>query len=204
VRYLVYIIVLTFFIGCFAEQPEPKGPKYIMQECEKKKPCPKAPSCKKCETAKACKPITIYKEYKKLILGEVEEVYLSAYNISLEARIDTGAQTSSIHAKNIVSFERDGKKWVRFTILDNDKKEIELKKPVVKTIKVKRHGQYAQDRFVVHMRMNISNLSHYIEVSLNNREDYKYLVLIGRNFLRGNAIVDVSLKHTHPAIREDK
>ena len=213
---ILSIVLMAFiFLGCTPKAPEPKIiEKIIIKEpsvIEKTvyievptEPCPKIEPCKKCKPCakpKICKPITIYKEYKKVVLGEVEEVYLPAHHIFLKARIDTGAQTSSIDAQNITAFERDGKKWVRFEVGEGDKKLL-IKKPLVKTIKVKRHGQEAQDRYVVNMRLNISSLSHHIEVSLTNRSQYKFPVLIGRNYLQGVALVDISLQYTKPPIKE--
>ncbi len=50
------------------------------------------------------------------IIGGVETVYVPPFEIPFQARIDTGAETSSIDAKNIRPFERDGEKWVSFDI----------------------------------------------------------------------------------------
>jgi len=51
----------------------------------------------------------------KMIIGEVENVRLVPPNIILKARIDTGAKTTSIDARNITPFERDGKQYPRPT-----------------------------------------------------------------------------------------
>lgn len=166
--------------------------------------CPKVHPCAPCPKEKPCKPIIIYKEPSNVIIGELEEVYLPVYKAFLKGRIDTGAQTSSVHAKEIVPFERDGEKWVRFKVIDNQKGEIQIKKPIVKTIKVKRHGEESQERYVVHMRLNVSSMSQYIEVSLTDREQYKYPVLIGRNFLQGNALVDVNRRYTKAPTKDSK
>ena len=48
----------------------------------------------------------------------MEHVYISPPGILLTARIDTGATTSSIDARNIEPFERDGKRWVRFEVIN--------------------------------------------------------------------------------------
>jgi hypothetical protein len=146
----------------------------------------------------------IYKDYDKVGLGEVEKVYFPAHKLMLDARIDSGAKRSSMHAENIVSFERDGKNWVHFEILNKKNERIQVKKEVVKTIKVKRHMQEGQERYVVKMRLNISSLSYLVELSLTDRGQYEYPVLIGRNYLKGNAIVDVAKKYTQKPIKENK
>jgi len=210
-RVLSVIFIAFIYLGCTPKevQPKPIEPQVIEKVIIKEpsviektvyvempqEACPKVHPCAPCPKAKACKPITIYKEYKKVVLGEMEEVYFPVHRISLNARIDTGAQTSSLDARNIVAFERDGKNWVRFEI-GRGENTIQVKKPIVKTIKVKRHEEKAQDRYVVHMRLNISSLSNFIEVSLTDRSQYKFPVLIGRNYLQGNALVDVNLQYT--------
>ena len=208
-------LLVFIFLGCSPKLQEPEPAKEIIIKepsiIEKtvyvempKEACPQPEPCKPCAKIKPCKPITLYKEYKKVVLGELEEVYFPVHDILLNARIDTGAQTSSVGAENIVPFERDGKQWVRFEILDANNNAIKIKRPIVKTIKVKRHGEKAQERYVVHMRVNIASLSNYIEVSLSDRRQYKFPVLIGRNYLQGNVLVDVSQQYTRKPNKDNE
>jgi len=130
----------------------------------------------------------------KMIIGEVENIRLVPPNVVLKARIDTGAKTTSIDARDITPFERDGKQWVRFVCMDG-KKEHTLERKVIKTVQIKRHDEKAQDRYVINMRIVLGNVSQLIHVNVNDREAYAYPVLIGRNFLRDYFIVDVAKKH---------
>lgn len=133
------------------------------------------------------------KSDSKKIIGEIENVRLVPPDIVLKARIDTGAKTTSIDARNITPFERDGKQWVRFVCKDGEK-EYTIEKKVLKTVQIKRHGKESQDRYVVKMRVILGDVSQLISVNLNDRESYTYPVLIGRNFLRDFFIVDVAKK----------
>ncbi len=130
----------------------------------------------------------------KMIIGEVENVRLVPPNVVLKARIDTGAKTTSIDARNITPYERDGKQWVRFVCMDGQK-EHTLERKVIKTVQIKRHGKASQDRYVINMRIVLGNVSQLIHVNLNDRKTYTYPVLIGRNFLRDYFLVDVAKKH---------
>ena len=130
----------------------------------------------------------------KKIIGAIENVRLVPPNIILKARIDTGAKTTSVDARNITPFERDGKQWVRFVCMDGEKEHI-LERKVVKTVQIKRHGEVSQDRYVVNMRIILGDVSQLIPVTLNDRDAYIYPVLIGRNFLRDYFIVDVAKKY---------
>lgn len=130
----------------------------------------------------------------KMIIGEIENIRLVPPNIVLKARIDTGAKTTSIDARNITPFERDGKQWVRFVCMDGEK-EHTLERKVIKTVHIKRHGEVAQDRYMINMRIILGNVSQLIHVNLNDRKTYTYPILIGRNFLCDYFIVDVAKKH---------
>ena len=130
----------------------------------------------------------------KKIIGAMEHVRLVPPNVVLKARIDTGAKTTSIDARDIVSFERDGKLWVRFVCVSG-KKEYTIERKVIKTVLIKRHDSESQDRYVVKMRIVLGDVSQLVSVTLNDRDNYKYPVLIGRNFLRDFFIVDVTKKY---------
>ena len=142
---------------------------------------------------------------EKIIIGEKEYAYLPKYQLTLEARIDTGATTTSIDARNITPVEKDGRKWVRFELVDRKtNKTIKVERPVVKMVNIKRHGAKDQIRYAVKLRINIANISQYILVTLTDRSKYTFPVLIGRNFLNGVAIVDTTKSFTRKPTKRKK
>jgi len=214
----LFVISLVVLSGCIEQEARPQVIKEIIIkeptiinnekityiEMEKER-CPEVEACPVCPIAEACpSPKVIYQDYDKIVLGEIEKVYFPAHNFFLDARIDSGATRSSMHAENIVSFERDGKDWVHFEMLNNKNERIKVEKKVVRKITVKRHLEAGQERYVVKMRLNISSLSYLIELSLTDRGQYEYPILIGRNYLKGNAIVDPSKKYTQKPVKENR
>lgn len=140
----------------------------------------------------------------RTLLGRIEKVYLDPPGMAFSARIDTGAQTSSLNAIDIVEFERDGKPYVRFKILHPKTGEkIELTRRLRRYARVKElNDRESQNRPVVRMRVVVADIDEQINFTLVNRSKLKYQVLIGRNFLRDLAIVDVSKKDI--AVKTDK
>lgn len=169
--------------------------------------CPQAPTCE-CVSevtepvvvapVPVCAPAAVAPgEYGELtVLGALEWAAIGSDGLRAKARLDTGATSSSIHATNIVQFERDGKSWVRFEFVPHDGEGAgqvtKFEKPVQRRVRIKRHDADSQRRYVVKMRLGIGKISEKIEVTLNDRSEFKYSVLIGRNFLTDNAVVDVS------------
>ncbi len=129
-----------------------------------------------------------------LVIGRVENVLVSPDDIKLKARIDTGAGISSLHAKDKTEFERDGKDWVRFTLIVSDEESQVLERPIKRFVSIKQHTGEPQRRPVVVMSLTLGPIEEQVEMTLTDRGDYLYPVLIGRNFLRDRAIVDVSRK----------
>jgi hypothetical protein len=127
----------------------------------------------------------------KIIIGQIQMIKITPPKVILEARIDTGATTTSIDARDITEFERDGKKWVKYTVIHGKKKH-ELESPIDKTVLIKRHGKEAQERYVIKMRVSAGTITQLIDVTLADRSEYKFPILIGRNFLKDYFIVDVS------------
>ena len=130
----------------------------------------------------------------KLVIGEIEHVNIKPPGQVFLARIDTGAAGTSIHANNIVAFERDGRDWVRFQI-DHPSIEIPIaiERPLARTVLVKQvSSETPERRLVVKMTITLGSMTEQIDVSLSERTTMTYPVLIGRNFLRNLAIVDVS------------
>jgi hypothetical protein len=155
-----------------------------------------------CSTASEVKPEIVPAVMKKEntyvlgTIGEVEHVYLMPMESPFEARIDTGAKGTSIGATNIKAFERDGEKWVSFSMKNKVSGETKnFEKPLAGEITVKRIN-VDEKRYLVNMDIKIGQHIINADISLADREYYQYQVLIGRNILKGRALVDTALSHT--------
>ena len=129
------------------------------------------------------------------VIGQVESLTVQPSGLTYKARIDTGATTCSISALDIEPFERDGKDWVRFRMPlpdNNEKKTDVLEYPVTRTAEIKRHGAEPQKRPAVELPVEMGIFKGRIEFTLTDRTAYEFPVLVGRNLLDGNMVVDVS------------
>ncbi|MGL1932298.1 MAG: RimK/LysX family protein [Desulfotalea sp.] len=150
------------------------------------------------------KPDTNIKE-GLIVIGEIEPVTIITTKSTFPARIDTGATTSSIDAQQIVRFERDGKNWVRFNVKNRTTSDVQkLESKISRIVEIKRHGADSQNRIVVKLKTKIGSKKLNAEYSLADRSSFKYPVLVGRNILEGNFLVDVSKKNTTSLMNEKK
>ena len=136
------------------------------------------------------------------IVGAVEWATVEPGNIRMEARIDTGAESTSVHAEDIQLVEKDGKRWVHFSLLNPDTDEkvpVELR--LRKKIKVKQSDSEKQTRYMVEMWITLGKIRSLVEVTLSDRDHMEYPLLIGRNMLVDTMIVDVSARHTAKSSR---
>lgn len=131
----------------------------------------------------------------KMYLGEDEYIYVKEADATFDARIDTGAAVSSISAKNITEFERNGKKWYRFTIEANDQ-SIEVEAPFVRTSSIRQSSRSSTiERVVVELNIKIGDYSTKSEFTLTDRTHMQYALLVGRTLIQDIAVVDVSRDH---------
>jgi hypothetical protein len=127
--------------------------------------------------------------------GEIERVRFTKEKFVYRARVDTGADTSSLNAQNLTVFERDGKKWYRFQLTDGkDAKKLEY--PLKKYVRViQQSANKAQRRPVVEVTIEMGGKPYTTEFTLADRSHLTYKVLLGRSFLNGVGIVDVSQRY---------
>ncbi|WP_223144991.1 ATP-dependent zinc protease family protein [Teredinibacter waterburyi] len=132
----------------------------------------------------------------KLVLGRVEWVWLPVAQQRYKARIDTGAATSSISAVDVQRFERDGKRWVRFTVPGEGGSQA-FETPLLHHKKIRQASlEELERRPVVELLVQVGDKVEGVEFTLTDRNKMLYPVLLGRNFLQDFAMVDVSLKFT--------
>lgn len=145
-------------------------------------------------------PITeVIQSDGKLMLGEYEWVLLHAQQLVLPARIDSGAQTSSLHAVNLQYFERDGKTWVRFETHYQPEsnqtpamlEKLEIEAPLVRKVNVTQAAG-SEIRPVIALLMQLGSLTQNVEFTLTNRGNLTFPVLLGRRFFMDIAVIDVS------------
>lgn len=137
------------------------------------------------------------KKREKTVLGWIEPIILYPTKAKFDAKLDTGAKTSSIDAQHIERFQDiNGKEWVRFGIESPNGKRHLVERPVKRWVRIKmKRGGYMQ-RPVVEIGVCIAG--HYIEseVNLTRRFHFNYPILIGRNMLRKRIVVDASKRHS--------
>ena len=107
----------------------------------------------------------------------------------IPAKIDTGARTSSLHARVLDRFERDGKPFVRFAV-DWDDIAHEGEEVQVDTRGVTSSNGETQNRFVIKTPVRIGSIEFRAEFTLADRSDMKFPMLIGRTALRRRFLVD--------------
>jgi hypothetical protein len=135
----------------------------------------------------------------KLLVGELEHIWVDPPGMKMVARIDTGAQSSSLTAENLLEFERDGDDWVRFDVIVGELSTT-LEREVVRYVRVFQQADpEGSRRPVVSMRLHLGNVQDSFEFTLADRSHLEYQSILGRNFLTDIALVDVGRQFVQPA-----
>ena len=142
----------------------------------------------------------------KYIVGPVETIHIKDLNMDFKARIDTGANTTSINAYDLHVIDGNNKpanskqswhenlgKMIRFTTANAEGKEETHTGKIIKISEI-RNAQGVERRYAVVMDLIWNGKSHAIPVNLRDRKKLEYKLLIGRNWLDGKYLVDVSKK----------
>ncbi len=124
------------------------------------------------------------------VVGWIEPIQLEPEGPQLTAKLDTGADSSSLGATAIEVYSADGIERVRFRIQARSDERSTVDLPLERIAKIKRHVEGAETRPVVRLRICLGNLRKEVEVNLADRSNYEQPVLIGRDFLSSDLIVD--------------
>lgn len=109
----------------------------------------------------------------------------------IPAKIDTGARTSSLHGTVIEEFERNGEKYVRFAIDFPQQNVWQVCEAVHVDVRgITSSNGETQYRYVIKTPMRIGDVEFRAEVSLADRSDMQFPMLIGRSSLRRRFVVD--------------
>lgn len=116
----------------------------------------------------------------------------------IEAKVDTGAYTSSLHCHDIELTSHDDIRHVRFRLLDPSHEEyrerfIEL--PVYRRKSVKSSNGTTENRIFIQTEVHLYGETFTADFSLTDRSEMRHPVLLGRKLLKGRFLVDVSRKN---------
>jgi hypothetical protein len=129
---------------------------------------------------------------EKIVIGTIEEVILLPWGVRLPARIDTGAAKTSLDARNL-TFEDD---MVQFR-LPQKYGGLLMRLPVIEWKHV-RTPEGLERRPIVELEICFGSRRIRTEVNLADRSMVKYPLILGRNFLREDYVVDVKRRRTAP------
>jgi hypothetical protein len=135
-------------------------------------------------------------EKGKQIVGWIEYVTILPENLTIKAKLDTGARNSSLNAVRIVEFKRGDDPFVRFDLTNWQGRSETVEAKVVRITKIKQHNSDPELRPVIRLGICLHKICKEVEVNLVNRSNFNYQLLIGRSYLKGDFVVDPSKTFT--------
>ena len=127
----------------------------------------------------------------RTVLGYVEPIRVLPDGIEAEARLDSGASTSSMHALEIEVLEAqdNGDTRVRF-VFEADDERMTVERPLVRHTNIVQHSGDRDRRPVVMMRFCLAGQEHEAEFTLTDRSALSHPVLLGRRFMGDVTLID--------------
>ncbi len=131
---------------------------------------------------------------EKKVIGWREWVQLPELGIlEIKAKVDTGADNSSLHAFNVEKFSRDGVDYVRFEIHPKRrtrKPAIQCEAPLAMERKVKNPGGRTELRPVIRTMVIVAGMELEGLVNLTSRDEMGFRMLLGRRTISKTFMVD--------------
>jgi hypothetical protein len=134
----------------------------------------------------------------KTTIGRIDKAdFPELHLVDIDLKIDSGAYTSSIHCSDIKEIEVEGTHFIRFTLLDPEHDFYNNKKFSTKNYAskmVKSSNGISEKRFLIETEIVIFNESFPIHLTLSERKDMTFPILLGRKFLNKKFVIDTAKK----------
>lgn len=129
------------------------------------------------------------------VFGWVEKATLQPWDIEVKAKLDSGALTSSLDARDIEMFEQDDQQWVRFRLKLEDQASGDvfsdkIERPLYRELTVRGAGG-RDERPVVLLEVCMGGTIYEEQFSLRDREEMNYPLLLGRRTISHLGLLDV-------------
>ena len=130
----------------------------------------------------------------KTVLGWREWASLPELGIDrIKVKLDTGAKNSALHAYNSNLISKNGENWIQFDIYPDQSDETTIKSCTVRLIDrrwVTNSGGTRERRFVIETPIRIGDREWPIIITLSNRDEMGFRMLVGRSAIKGKYMVD--------------
>ena len=137
--------------------------------------------------------------HERFLIGWEEWCALKKLGLpAIQAKIDTGAKTSALHAFDIEMYHRKDEKWVRFKVhpLANNKIITHLcHARLVDFRRVTNSGGQQEWRYVITTPLTLGRETWDIQITLTDRSPLSFRMLLGREALRGHVMIDPQKSH---------
>ena len=111
----------------------------------------------------------------------------------IKAKVDTGARTSALHAVDVDVFDRDGSMWVAFAFEYEDGSVGTVNEaPVLEFREVTNSGGQTESRPVIQTPVKLGSVYKLVELTLTQRDNMVYRMLLGRTTLSSDFVVSPS------------
>ncbi|QJQ95442.1 MULTISPECIES: ATP-dependent zinc protease [Halomonadaceae] len=129
------------------------------------------------------------------VFGWVERASVEPWGVVVKAKLDSGALTSSLDARDIEIFEKEGEEWVRFRLELDDESSDEtlsevLERPLYRDLTVRGAGGRSE-RQVVLMEICLGDTIYEEQFGLRDRSEMLYPLLLGRRTIEHLGLLDV-------------
>ncbi|QEG20399.1 ATP-dependent zinc protease family protein [Mariniblastus fucicola] len=111
----------------------------------------------------------------------------------IKVKVDTGARSSSLHAYRIEEFSKGDEQWVRFKVCPDqhsNKKVVSAEAKILDSRLVKNSGGKQNRRYVIETTLRLLDEDFPIELTLANRSEMGFRMLLGRQATRRRFLVD--------------
>lgn len=145
---------------------------------------------------------------KKVVIGWREWVQLPELGVlETKAKVDTGADNSSLHAFNVERVERNGVDYVRFEVHPKQRSKkptIQCEAPLAMVKKVKNPGGRSELRPMIRTKVVVAGVELEALVNLTSRDEMGFRMLLGRRTLRNRFVIDPGRSYLGARPRRDE
>jgi hypothetical protein len=142
----------------------------------------------------------------KKTIGRIDKADFPELKLfDIDAKIDSGAYTSSIHCTQIEEYEENGVSFIKFILLDPEHSHYNRKKFTSKdytTRTVKSSNGQSEERYAIQTEIVLFGEKFPIDLTLTERKDMKFPILLGRKFLNHHFVIDPSKTNISHKLKE--